>query len=142
MGLEENEHAPAAAQGSKRCGHLRGVMRVVVHYLDTTDLAAPLQSSTHAPEVGQCTLRLRAVDPGELERHQRRRRVCPIVIACHCELAGVGIELVPARRRVCLSEERLEEELDLAMRRECRVVVEINVRNDGDLRLEMLERAV
>src|SRR5205085_5859175 len=69
-------------------------------------------------------------------------RVCPIVIACHCELACVGLELVPARRRVGLSEERFEEELDLAMRREGRVVVEIDVRNNGDLRLEMFERAV
>src|SRR5439155_10727726 len=72
----------------------------------------------------------------------RRRRIPPVVIPGNRERQIHGVELPPADDIGRSREERLEELFDLGARGELRVVVEIDVRDDRDPRMEDGDRPV
>ena len=142
MRLEEDEHAVAVADSLDRGAHLRRVMRVVVQHSYAAGLPAQLEAASRALELGEVPARLVPVEAGQLECSQRCGCVPPVVLAWDRELEVNGLELVGADDIGHFGQPALEQLLDLGERRELRVVVEIDVRDDRDLRPQPLDRAV
>ena len=147
MRLEEDEHAALprqVARGAQRRGHLGGMVGVVVDDAHAAGFPARLEPPPRAAELGERRQRV-------LPRHARElgarsavaalRRLCSPGTASS---AASGSELLPVDN-LSLRQPRepvLEECLDLRPRTERRMVVEIEVRDHGDLGRERRDRTV
>src|SRR5438105_3781568 len=138
--LEEDQDATAVAERRDRRRDLRGMVGIVVDDLDTARLTATLESAAGAAKVRESSFRILAVDARELERSQRRGRIAAIVVAVNRELSRKGVQLLAAHARLRGRKEGVEQTLDLTLRSEGRVVVEVDVRQHGDLRFQRFER--
>src|SRR5205807_3259774 len=109
---------------------------------DASTLADRLEAAPRPPELGEVRRGFGARKAGQLERRERGGGVATVVLARNPELDLGGFELVAAYGLSRPRQPTLEQLLDLGARAERRVVVEVDVRDDGDPRLEQLERAV
>ena len=142
MWLEKNEESPAVARRLQRRVDLGRVVRVVVVDLDAARLAATLEAPPCAREFPEHRLGFRARHARALERGQRGRCVAAVVLAGDGERAFVRREVVAAHDCRHVHEPALEEQLHLGPRPERRVMVEVDVRHDGDAGSERGDRAV
>ena len=144
MRLEQREQATFEARPRRRqVGRdLRGMVRVRVDDRDAAGLATPLEPPAGARELCQDALGVGQDDPRERERGERDGRVPPVVLPGDREWQIHGVELPPPHRLGRIREERLEELLDLPARGELGVVVEIDVRDDRDPRVQRGNRPV
>ncbi len=142
--LEEDEHPLRAelARGGDRRGELGRVVRVVVVDPNASGLARELEPARRAAEAAERLGGLGPRDTGELERGERGGGVDPVVGARDGQRELHRLELPAAHDVRHLRRPAAEQLLDLGLGREGRVVVELDVGDDGDLRPELLDRAV
>ena len=143
--LEEDEHAPRprGVPSSRQGGRdLAGVVAIVVVDGDPARFPAPLEPAPHARELGQDALGVVALDSCELKRGQRRRGVASVVLAGKRELEVDRLQLVPPDGFRRQGKPPVEELPYLVLRREGRMVVEVDVGEDRDPRAQQLEGAV
>ena len=142
--LEEREHATVdlLTHRGERRGDLRRMVRVVVDDPDAAGDAALLEPPPRAAETPEDRPRLVIRNPGELERCQRRGRIPAVVLARQPQLALERLQPVAPDDLRDGGEPALEQLLDLGLRAELAVVVEVDVRHDGDLRTQVLDRPV
>ena len=121
---------------------LRRVVRVVVVDRHAARRPVELEPPPHAAEAGQSAGGLFPVDAGQLERRQRRRSVSPIVIARHRKLETHRLQVVAPHRKFATRHPAVEELRHLGTGSKRRMVVEIDVRQHADFRMQQLERPV
>ena len=117
-------------------------MRVIVVHGNAVRLAAALEPPRRAAKLAERRRRLLPRDTAELERHEGARRVPPVVRASERQLDVCRRQLPPAhglRHRV---EPRVEHRLQLGLGGERRMVVELHVGHDRDLRSKALDRPI
>ena len=142
MRLEERDDAPAVSHGGDVGRELGGMVRVAVEDAHAARLAPRLEAPPGAGELDDHALGVGPRDTCELERCERRGCVPAVVLARHREVERHGLELLGAHDVRHVREPLLEERLDLCARGELGVVVEVDVEEDGDLRLQRADRAV
>ena len=145
MGLEDDEHTAVAGRGPRgreRHGHLPRMVPVVVVDPHPAPLAAQLEAAPGARELGEHAFGLLARHARDLERRKSRRRIAAVVLTRDRELERDGLELVPAHDLARTGEPVLEQLPHLGLGGEGRVVVELDVRQHGDLRPQQLQRPV
>ena len=140
--LEEDEHAAAVANRVDRGRDLGGMVRVVVEHRHAADLPVRLEAAAGAGELRQMGTRFFGRDAGQLERRERGGGIAPVVLARHGELEVDERKLVRPHDLGDFRQPSLEELLDLGARRELGVMVEVDVRDDGDLRPQVLDRPI
>jgi hypothetical protein len=142
--LEEHEHAALAelAHRRNRRGDLGRMMRVVVVDEHAARLAAKLEPAPGAAKLGKRRRRFGARDARELERGQRRRGVQAVVLAADRKLEVDGLELLAPDDVRHLFRPLVEQPLDVGARRKLRVMVEVDVQDDRDLRAQGRDRPV
>ena len=140
--LEEHPQAPLAEALANRLDRGGDLARVVAVVVDDRHVACllDLEAAARTREAREMRRRLVARDTGELERGERRTGVPAVVLPGNGELA------VPRR---CVADEVLgarspaaELVLELGQRCELAVVVELDVRHDGDRRGQAEDGAV
>ena len=134
--------AGEGAGRAQRYLELRRVVTVVVVHRDSVSLADELESTIDADEPRDRALCLGARNAGELERRKRRRGVLAIVIAMDRKI-DVDRRQLPAAHNVRhAGEPHVEEVPQLRLRCVGRVVVELDVGDNRDLRCKRPDRAV
>ena len=107
--------------------------------------ASPLRSSRRpaAAELDDRPLGGRPLDPGQLEHGERGGGIAAVVLAGDRELERDGLQRLAADDVRYVREPLLEERLaHLRLRAEGRVMVEVDVEEDGDLRSQGGDRAI
>src|SRR5438132_13999869 len=94
--------------------------------------AVPLETVPGAPVAGKNRQSLIRRHAGQLERGERSRRVSPVVLAGNTQLGFDRLELLAAHDLVAAREPALEQLLHLGPGGERRMVVEVDVGEDGD----------
>ena len=107
-------------------------MAVVVEHRDPAALADELEAAVGALEPRERRLGAAAVDADPDERLERRGGVPAVVLARDGELEVDRLELPAADDLRHLGEPRVDRLLQLGRRAVRRVVVELDVRHDGD----------
>ena len=144
MRLEEDEQAAALSvpQRVQGRGDLSRMVGVVVVDVDTSGLAAMFEPARRAAKLCQHACGFLTAHSGELERCERGRRVAPVVVARNRQRSVVRSELLSAHVCRDFCEPVLEKLGDFCVRAECRVMVEVDVRQDGDARAQLGDRPV
>ena len=144
MRLEQHEQPATVAHRGERRGDLGRMVRVVVEDFDAPGLAAAFQAPSRAGELGKYRLGLAAPHSGQLECGYGASGIATVVFAGDSERPIVWRQMISPhdalRRNRC--EPVFKELLDLRTRRERRVVIEIDVRNDGDVRAQQGDGAI
>ncbi len=126
-----------------QCGRNLGrVVAVVVVDRDATPRADELEAPVDAGERRKHALGVVAPDSGELERCERRGSIPPVVLARHGQLERDRLELGTADDLRHLGGPRVEEGRELGLGCEGGMVVDLDVRDDCDLRPQEADRAV
>ena len=139
MGLKEDDHAAFARRGAgrrKRRRNLRRMMRVIVDDPDPALLADRLEPATGASKVRERRRGGLRIDTRGGERGERAGGVRAIVLAEHSQIEITGrVDLVAENDNRIVgqrAEPSCVQLLHLGLRRERRVVVELDVRDDRD----------
>src|SRR5579859_8075062 len=140
--LEERDDPPAVPHGGDVGGELGGMVRVAVEDAHATRLALRLEAASSSRELDDDALGVGSSDACELERGERRGRIPAVVLARHRELERDRLEFLRAYDVQHAREPLLEERLELCARGELRVVVEVQIEEDGDLGLQGGDGAV
>ena len=142
--LVDGDDPAARHRASCRERHLElgRVVTVVVVHGDATSRADELESPVDAGEPRDRSLGLPARHSRELERGECGGRVLAIVLAGDRELEGHRLELPAANDVRDTGEPLIEERREVGLRRVGRVVVELDVGDDGDLRRQGADRPV
>ncbi len=141
MTLPVPASARAVGEGG---GDLRGMVSVVVVEPHATRFPTKIEPAARPGEVPESADSVRLRDPRELQGCKRTRRIPAIVLAWDSEANVSRLEVgAPHDRRFdTLGDPAAKALLELGQRGERRVVVELDVRDDGDLGLEREGRPI
>ena len=144
MRLEEDEQAavPAVPQRVQCRGDLGRMMGIVVVDVDASCIAAVLEPPRCAAELCEYACGFLTAHSCELECRERGRCVAPVVLTGNRQRPVVRGELLSAHDRRDVREPAVEELRDLRARTERRVMVEVDVRHDGDAWPQLGDRPV
>ena len=118
------------------------MVRVAVQHGYSGGLALRLEPPPGAAELDDRRLGLGSRDTGELERREGCSRVASVVLSGHTKLELHGLELLRAHDLRHLAQPVLEERLHLGAGAKRRVVVEVDVEQDGDLRSQRADGSI
>src|SRR6266508_1482464 len=118
------------------------MVRVVVEHVHTARLATMLEPPSRAREACELRLGLLSCHSHELQSRERGGRVSAVVLARQGQLEVDRLQLLPTDDLRNLGEPALEELIDLGARGELRMVIEVDIRDDRDLRAQLLDRPV
>ena len=144
MRLEQDEQAAALSVPQRvQCrGDLGRMMGVVVVDGDASCIAAVLEPPRCATELREHAGGFLTAHTSELECRERGRRVAPVVVTGDRQWPLVRGELLSAHHRRDVREPAVEELRDLRARTERRVMVQVDVRHDGDAWPQLGDRPV
>src|SRR3954449_8729098 len=142
MRLEEHEDTTLRARSRQRRSYLGRMVRVVVEDFHAGGRSPMLESAPGAGELREYGRDLLARDTRELECGNRGGGVLPVVGTCERQRSVVRLELLPAHDFRDLREPLRKKLLHLGLRRERRVVVEVDVREAGGSRAQRRDRPV
>src|SRR3954463_16428248 len=142
MRLEEHEDTTLRARSRQRRSYLGRMVRVVVEDFHAGGRSPMLESAPGAGELREYPRDRVARDTRELECGNRAGGVLPVVGTCERQRPVVRLELLPAHDFRDLREPLRKKLFHLGLRRERRVVVKVDVRDDGDSRAQRRDRPV